>query len=283
MGGGTEWHGLIAPIPGVAEGQEPLLPGTIGPVRIGDSIFGLMPGDGTKPYWAMRATGVIDLADWDSVRLEAARQLRLASSLMTVAYSPTRPLGWPRRNAESLPFDERPADEPSVWSGAVDIVREQGWWERVEADEVLRAAVLMHHEGVLLRRQHPSMAMLAFVSVVESIGAMYSEPKDRCPKCGNIAGSRQDFLGALRRLGWPDNWLRACRDVYDDYRSKTVHTSVLHGLEASYGVFAFHLGSSPYSDAGWTVELDFPGDQMGQVRWIEEASRAVLRARILEP
>jgi len=206
--------------------QMPLeTPGQVGPVAFTESVFGLVPGLDASPYWAARVSGEVrGVARRDGARREAARQLRLVSALLSLVYEPgVRPVTWPRVEGDRpLDFEDKPPEgPPGSHSGAISVV--DGWWERAEANEIAAGALLMFHEGMLLRDQHPSMAMVAFVAAIEAIGTIDKPPDPPCPECGQKKGALRAFRHALKAAGFDGKRLKAAEAVYEEFRSPTVH------------------------------------------------------------
>lgn len=151
----------------------------------------------------------------------------------------------------------RATDLPS-WVGAV-VDRSQ-----YHEDRDLERALLMHHEGLLTARDHPSLALLAFVAVIESLAARTS-PLVRCETCRSFTGSTARFKRAVSAVLEPYEAAQVA-DAYDR-RSRTVHDARLHGREHFAG--------------GWGgMSLYEPDDafvfEMSTLLLTQKASRAVL-------
>ncbi len=123
----------------------------------------------------------------------------------------------------------------------------------------------MHHEGMDLRREHPSLALVAFVAAIEAIAQITKKP-EKCDKCGMVLGSASRFRGAIEpALG--EEEARLLGDAYGPRRSRTVHDARLHGSELQFG--------------GWgSMSLFLPDDTFGftagTVVPAQKASRSLL-------
>lgn len=127
-----------------------------------------------------------------------------------------------------------------------------GGLERLRSDDKMRRCCEIYHEGLLLQFQHPSLAFIAFVAAVESLGELRYESLPRCEQCGAVTESGKRFRKLLRMV-----LTRKEADVlWDAYerRSRTVHSGALHGLEPSFGDLRmddFHLPGPRSSFSGY--------------------------------
>ncbi len=130
----------------------------------------------------------------------------------------------------------------------------------LDSDSAVGDALLMYHQAVLLRKRHPSIALVAFISVIETLAQIDEKPTS-CPTCKHIDGSTHRFKRAVARVLQGD----AAKLLSDAYtpRSETVHRGVLHGSE--------HDGGEPnFEDAS---SLMFEG---GELHYADDAARAML-------
>lgn len=130
-------------------------------------------------------------------------------------------------------------------------------WRRTQdpSAEHLHNAIWAFREGLLLIEQHPSLALVAFTSALETLAfAKYSDEGVRCGECGQIKGTTSRFRRLLRQhLGKKRaKWFV---DFYDR-RSKTVHAAVFHGSELSAG----WQGISNYFSSEVMARSAFEGD-----------------------
>ena len=233
------------------------------PTRVSDDLE-LLPVDGVMMTEALTTVGktfasqhysalisvrgVTECYRWSHVGEAATlERLRLLSGLLSLAWdvawylrdgpsaSPERWYGaagpvsgstyrWFTLGADD-PMLPSPVDLPK-WFGAVYESLLAGQGDR------LTRALLMHHEGVLISREHPSLALVAFTAVVETIGASRTKPT-RCQTCRQITGSTERFRATLATVIGSDRAKRL-GELYSK-RSTTAHASHLHGREAMAG------------------------------------------------
>jgi hypothetical protein len=280
------WFGIFGAINRFSLGHVPLIAGRVGPVTIADSIYGLVPARDAAPYWASKIQGEFTATDWsDSQSVIAATQARLVASLISLSYDPgiqlvTHPS--PDAEATYARFEERTLQQPpGSMSGAVSVIENS--WEKLEGGkpekrELLRGALLMFHEGLLLRDEHPSMALVAFVAAIEAVGQIENPPDPPCSQCGFKKGAHRAFKSALKRAGFEGQWLRVADKTYGDFRSPTVHSAVLHGYEVTSGVQTVKLDASESSAK--VAAFTFPAaiEDVGQLWLLEQACKKVLRS-----
>jgi hypothetical protein len=143
------------------------------------------------------------------------------------------PTEWGEHNAQ---IGMRDPEALPPWFGAA--------WKRLadsSSTDAVPSALTSWHQGVLMRPQHASFALVAFVAAIEAL-ATTSElrddigpTQDGCPKCGNIPQATQRFWAAVELVGSEAD-VAALRDanVYS-LRSRTGHSAVTHGFEARFG------------------------------------------------
>ena len=106
---------------------------------------------------------------------------------------------------------------------------------RLRTDDELRELVQAHHQAMSLELKHPSYALLAYVAVIEGMGARYV-PLERCDCCASCSvklGSGRRFRKALALvLSNPET--RQLSKAYER-RSQTAHQGKLHGGEGVLG------------------------------------------------
>jgi len=125
-----------------------------------------------------------------------------------------------------------------VTSGLKTDVQIPDWfdsaWSILDQDVKIANALAGYYEGLLMLDEHPSFALVAFVGVVEAIGAKLSR-LDRCEACGTMIGAGKRFRAALR-LVRDETESAALAKAYGP-RSKTAHEGRLYGTEAVLGTF----------------------------------------------
>jgi hypothetical protein len=211
---------------------------------------------------------------------ETQRRLRMLTAIVSLAWD----MPWCVRDG---PFDQ----VGTTWAGAAGPVsgynykwsadepamtpppaKLPDWVAGVEArllaeaqhDSALHRALLMHHEGLLVSRDHPSLALLAFVASIETVAAM-TEKLERCPTCNAVRGSTARFKRAARSV-IPGDEADRLVSTYDK-RSRTVHDGYLHGRESTgggWGQMSLYLPAK-------ALEFEF-----GTVSIAQKASRALL-------
>jgi len=210
----------------------------VGGVVAGVHATALIQVDGTANCYSWHADG----------QTAALRRVRLLTAIVSLAWDtpwflrdgPSDQVGmsWHGAAGPVSGFNYR-------WS-AVDLtmmpppVKLPSWVADIEArlmidarrDSLIHRALLMHHEGLLVMREHPSLGLLAFIASVETMAAM-TEKLERCPSCNVVVGSTARFKRAAASVVSEDEVHRLAR-IYDQ-RSKTVHGAHLHGREQIAG------------------------------------------------
>jgi hypothetical protein len=115
-------------------------------------------------------------------------------------------------------------------------------WEALSADRRLADATTMFSEGVGLSKAHPSFALIAFVSAIEST-AQISKGAERCETCNQIKGSTQRFRSAVATV-LDDDEADLLATAYAQ-RSGTAHRAKLHGAEQTRGSPLFPIAFGP--------------------------------------
>ncbi len=198
--------------------------------------------------WPMHVTAQQSGYEWQVVADDAKKKLFCLCSALSVIWGecwtlralpvPVPPP--PPTSASASPPGED-ASEPSAPPGPLTV---PAWlpvaWPHIESDETLCTALAMHHEGLAIDEAHPSLALVAFVAAIETLGT-HSTPVARCPTCKQITQSTQRFVNAVRAV-LPAKEASALYNA----RSKTAHASVLHGGEGMFGrTFTRMLAAKP--------------------------------------
>ena len=123
-------------------------------------------------------------------------------------------------------------------------------WEQMASRQWLGHAVAAYYEGLRLHREHPSMALVAFVSVVESV-SNYLFDVSRCSECRSHLHVVARFRAVLR-LVVSDDDADQLGAAYSP-RSLTVHEAHLHGSDTSASSGMGPLWNDPYQDFDWVV------------------------------
>ncbi|HJQ48177.1 MAG TPA: hypothetical protein VJ870_17930 [Amycolatopsis sp.] len=103
---------------------------------------------------------------------------------------------------------------------------------KLERNEILYSAVHSHQQGLAVEAEHPSLALICFVSAIEGIGASLEE-LSHCEHCGSHTGAQRRFRKALR-TALSAKEAKELQAVYT-LRSETAHSGVLHGNETAMG------------------------------------------------
>jgi hypothetical protein len=205
---------------------------------------------------------------WNSI------QFALCCRLNSTVAGTFAPLQWWMGAARS-PFLPGGSACPSV--GLVDpvvgMVREYPfplWLDRaraiVDENPSLYAAVHSHREGLALMDEHPSLALVCFVSSIENVGSTLVDLVE-CSECCSKIGAGKRFRKALRTV-FTNRETDLLAGAYE-LRSQTAHAGILHGEEMSLGA----LGYSAEIFTPRTPSMNF----RYQVLWdMSKASKRIL-------
>src|SRR5690606_23625190 len=217
-----------------------------------DAVTELVPGGSPTlgggsigSFWPVLVSGRINGYSWHR---DAEVKAGSLTDLLCSYLSAVTPMTWRTRQAAMpvlgeevqrgwspppLPFDEA-MSLPLPTPERLDLPEwfDSGWERHLE-DESLADAVRMFHEGDQLVENHPSLALVAFTSVVESI-AQFDDAPRRCSECGQVTGSTKRFKRAISSV-LPEEVAEMTADAYER-RSGVVHRSLLHGGEGHRGV-----------------------------------------------
>lgn len=247
-----------------------------------DAVTELVPGGSPTlgggsigSFWPVLVSGRINGYSWHR---DAEVKAGSLTDLLCSYLSAVTPMTWRTRQAAMpvlgeevqrgwrpppLPFDEA-MSLPLPTPERLDLPEwfDSGW-ERLLEDESLADAVRMFHEGDQLVENHPSLALVAFTSVVESI-AQFDDAPRRCSECGQVTGSTKRFKRAISSV-LPEEVAEMTADAYER-RSGVVHRSLLHGGEGHRGVLMSPMfGRDPGFDFRWMT-----------LRYTQDAARALL-------
>lgn len=276
----------------VLNGQRLSEPATVGGMEfsildgcIADDISTVMPDVGLMVgqfvHWPIQIEGSVTCFKWmNDGDVTTMQRLRVVTALLS--------LWWNR----CWVLREGPRKRGTTFAGAPGKLMGNAW-QPVDSDDLrcstgvpiavpdwlgsaesafnragrrLRDAVLMHHEGLALRRDHPSMALVSFVATIETVAQVHKNP-ERCETCDNVLGSRERFERAVQPVVSPDQAEYLSKAYSMSGRSGTVHQSRLHGIETranSMGRMSLFVPDEP---------LHFT---YGTVAAAQEASRALL-------
>lgn len=117
-------------------------------------------------------------------------------------------------------------------------------WVLTKRRSKIKSSVSMYMEGLRVEDRHPSLALVAYVSAVESISLMLFKER-RCKECSNHLDVGSKFLEALKLVTEGSDF-EMLRLIYGN-RSKTVHQGKLHGTELALGAYSFGMLSNDSS------------------------------------
>ncbi|MEU7317293.1 hypothetical protein [Streptomyces sp. NPDC007083] len=190
-------------------------------------------------HWPIEVRGSTQCFKWDQEgEVDALRRLRTISALLSLywdkpwvlregpwesymaeAVEEARARSGPWREATDYPFQGIPIEVPSWLPEAERIVSQKSR---------LASALLIHHEGLSLMREHSSVALVCFTSAIEATAQVQKKPK-RCQECGSTLSSRRRFEEAVGTV-LDEEQAEPLVSAYKE-RSQTVHQGRLHGIE----------------------------------------------------
>jgi hypothetical protein len=171
--------------------------------------------------------------DWGGDAEEEAIQVRRLCAFLSVAWNGC---WWVKLLPQNRGLDEldlkprgeiQMPEEDNLLSAPVTVSVEP-WMsaalQQLAQDEWLSSALTAFHEGMLLYKDHPSIALIAFVSCCEAIGH----------RIGGQKTARQRVEAALSTVVSEEE----AAELWQGYahRNKTAHEGRLHGYELSFGL-----------------------------------------------
>ncbi|MEU3985026.1 hypothetical protein AB0F77_34025 [Streptomyces sp. NPDC026672] len=228
-------------------------------------------------HWPIKVRGSTSCYAWRrDGEVAALARLRRISALLSLAWeSPWLVREGPRNPDVSFAGASSPLQGHSWRLIADAIMRESGRTISVpnwlaDAERVMSKiprsanALLMHQEGLMLRRDHPSMALVCFTAAVETLAQISKNP-ETCPECSMVLSSRKRYEDAIR--GVLDEEQAAYLMKAYPQRSRTVHQGGLHGTEMQIGSFGRMSLFMPDEELVFTA---------GTVHSAQEASKRLL-------
>jgi hypothetical protein len=253
-----DWYAVVGPALGTSNlhrYQYLAKPGTLGPVRLQGYEAGYSELDQTLSpslgrsgsvfnWWPLIVSGTAHGHDWETAqRRTVTAHLHRTCALLTLAWD-----GCFTVRAYTQPGEFRALPEGPEGEIEQDYLKQRQdvevptWgddaWERLDGNELLRDALAMYHEGCLLEAAHPSFALTAFISTVETVTQL-NKDAERCPNpdCNQVIGSTQRFKDAVGEVLSPER-AELAATAYTP-RSHTVHRGSLHGDEKHIGHHVF--------------------------------------------
>jgi hypothetical protein len=153
------------------------------------------------------------------------------------------PLEWgERRLPDQDPWMRELHPTATETLGIVDTLTAPEWiedaWILMNRRARIKAAISIYMEGLRVEDRHPSLALVAYISAVESISlTLFHE--ERCKSCSNHMHIGNKFLETLK-LVIEERELEVVRSIYGS-RSTTVHKGKLHGPELTLGTPLFSM------------------------------------------
>jgi hypothetical protein len=215
--------------------------------------------------------------NWDAVKRRVSLELNTICALFTLEFGSAwlvrRAMQYGRNQSGPLPtmgygVSDGPHVQPVL--GSTREVRIPAWMNdakaKVDTNDVLYRALHAHRQGMLLMDEHPSLALVSFVSAIEEVGSTLVD-LTTCECCGMMKGAGKRFRQALKTV-YSNREAAPFNEIYD-LRSRTVHSGVLHGDET-------HMGAKfliPEIFAAPSPSINFNYQTLWKMR---DASKAVL-------
>lgn len=181
-----------------------------------------------------------------SAAQEGATALAVLCSVLSVAWNEAiipRTGLWPEQRGDAhAPPSLLPAEVslPSDLSGDA-LFREvevPDWapqeWQRLESKPWLAQVALAFREGLRAQPQHPSLALVAYMSSIEGIANRLFTTM-RCDECGTHLNVAAGFRAAVALVLSDEEDREMVQSAYGPRRSKTVHEGRLHSHEIAEG------------------------------------------------
>lgn len=188
--------------------------------------------------WPVIVEGVNRGFEWREAQSRAGADLYRLCALLSVAWErcwllrePPAPLEWGRRSVpERSPFDIDFLAE-GVDGPPPTLVEPPGWiehaWTVSGTDQALGNALFAHYEGLRLNPEHPSFALVAFVSSIEHVGSLVTQQ-------GSPVGANAKFRAGPQLVRDEDDVKELGRAF--QRRSGTAHAGRLYGGENLFGL-----------------------------------------------
>jgi hypothetical protein len=107
-------------------------------------------------------------------------------------------------------------------------------WQRLGSKPWLAQVILAFREGLRAQPQHPSLALVAYMSAIEGIASrLFTTTK--CAKCDARLNIAAGFRAAVALVLTDDEDRQMVQSAYGPRRSKTVHEGRLHSHEIAEG------------------------------------------------
>lgn len=288
----TEWTAVIGALPHFGPRLALNSDAQIGPLRLLAGPHSLYEGiaadlptlsaRNVHVWWPIAVEGRHESGDWATTVQAASRQLHRLCALLSVVTE----CGWTLREMPvptwrgvdaippHLPYQSSDEKFLSGLGNRVDLAL-PGWlddaWSRLDREGDLTMAVGAYWEGLALLWEHPSIALVAFVSSIEALGPRL-HPLVQCDVCNCWKDSSKRFRKTIQSVR-SGRIARELQRLYDP-RSKVVHGGHRFGGEDAFGTIALRTISAPFA---LPEELRF---SRLEVRRLQRAARDILAAAL---
>lgn len=225
-------------------GGMSLAPGSRPYLEVVESFVPSMSGGQINHSYPVVVSGASRGYSFPVAQEDAADRLNRLCALLSIVWDGC----WQLRQAPQ-PFPLDPAELPksrlldnmispdgSLSRSEVEIpLWIEGGLAKLDEQPDLLQLARAHHQGLMLEERSPSYALLAYVAVIEGIGARYVDLTrcECCKSCSVKIGSGKRFRTALG-LVLPEDEARRFGKAYGK-RSLTAHQGQLHGGESLFG------------------------------------------------
>lgn len=196
-------------------------------------------------FWPILVESESAAHDWPDAEREAAHALHRLVCLLSLAWDEAWQVRVGPQDVANIPplIPEDSSLPPGWWpdySPQVGLRDEEPlptWlieaWQRLETEPASRpaaAALSLWHEGILLKAEHPSFALVAFAASIEQLGHLLPKPLN-----APTSGARAQFWAALEIVLTASDIALLRKHRAYDLRSATAHGGKVHGIETAFG------------------------------------------------
>jgi hypothetical protein len=165
-----------------------------------------------------KLTALISLA-WNSTWIVAQSPVNIDAGILNIPS--------PEPNMANFPENPRRYRTIPKWIGKA--------YEQIDQHPALLNALRAYYQGLLMQKDHPSFALVAFVVVLENVGNQILG--ERCQSCHSKNSSKSKFIAGIESVVTDKAEVKKLTLAYN-LRSMTAHEGVLHGTE-------YEIGSMP--------------------------------------
>lgn len=202
--------------------------------------------------------------DWNDAHVQAARELSRLCHLLSVEWKSLivireqpAPLEWGERKHPTMDVWVKEEHLPRMEDPQSREVEIEDWFSRafvrIGKNKKIADALSVFAEGASIQFFHPSLALVSYISAIETISGTMFRSDVACSECGSkYRGIAAKFRETLKIVVDGEKLKLLC-DAYQT-RSLTVHSGRLHGSELSHGVHQLRLLTpQPDQDFQWKV------------------------------